>query len=114
MTSEPAMTARRLLRGLDRASLATTLEGRPYASLVLVATAADGAPLLLLSDLAQHSINIKADPRVALLFDGTAGRADPLTGPRVSLLGRAAPSAAPGDRARFLARHPAAALYADF
>lgn len=115
MTVPPATTARQLLRGLDRATLATALAGgAPYASLVLVATAPDGAPLLLISDLAQHTMNIAAEPRVALLFDGTAGRDEPLTGPRLAVLGRAERSADAGLRARFLARHPSAAVYAGF
>src|SRR5260221_3435952 len=122
MTGPPAppaaLTARRLLRSLDRASLATSLAaslgGGPYASLVLVATAPDGSPLLLVSDLAQHAVNIAAEPRVALLFDGTAGLAEPLTGPRATVLGRAERSADERLRARFLAHHPGAALYAGF
>jgi len=112
--SSAALTARRLLRSLDRAALATSLApgsgGGPYVSLVLVATAPDGAPLLLLSDLAQHTMNMAAEPRVALLFDGTAGLAEPLTGARATVLGRAARSADERLRARFLARHPDAAL----
>jgi hypothetical protein len=114
----PALAARRLLRSLDRAALATSLApasgGGPYASLVLAATAPDGAPLLLLSDLAQHTMNMAAEPRVALLFDGTAGLAEPLTGARATVLGRAERSADERLRARFLARHPGAALYAGF
>lgn len=126
-----AEAARHLLRGIDRAALATRLarndaqgndaqgadtEGWPYASLVLVAADHDGTPLLLLSDLAEHSRNIAADGRVALLFDGTAGRADPLTGPRLTVLGRAerSNSGESRQRTRFLGRHPSAALYAGF
>src|SRR6266704_3292356 len=104
----PAAAARWLLRSRDRATLATLLAGglagAPYASLVLTATAADGAPLLLISDLAQHTINIAAEPSVALLFDGTAGFDEPLTGPRVTVLGRAERSVDARLRARFLAR----------
>jgi putative heme iron utilization protein len=118
MTAAPAppaaTTARWLLRSLDRASLATSFAGAPYVSLVLAATAPDGAPLLLLSDLAQHTVNIAADPRIALLFDGTAGHDEPLTGPRVTLLGRVERSDDARLRGRFLARHPGAALYAGF
>lgn len=110
----PAATARRLMRALDRATLATSLEGWPYASLVLVALDHDASPLLLLSDLAEHSKNIKRDPRLSLLFDGTAGRDDPLTGARVSVLGEARLDADPRRLARFIARHPAAAGYAGF
>jgi putative heme iron utilization protein len=106
--------ARRLIRSLDRAALATTMEGRPYVSLVVTACAGDASPLLLLSDLAQHTANLRADPRVALLFDGSGGFADPLAGPRLSLLGRAEPCADDQLFARFLARHPSAAGYAGF
>ena len=85
-----AASVRRLIRSQDRASLATTLagDGTPYASLVLYATAADATPVLLLSNLAEHTKNLKADPRASLLVDGTAGLADPLTGARATLVGR--------------------------
>jgi len=129
---QPGITVRRLMDTARQASLATALapttlaptaltrdhSGRPYVSLVLVAQDEGGSPVLLLSDLAEHSRNLKAEPRAALLYDGTAGLADPLTGPRASILGRIEPIAAsePVSRlkARFLARHPAAASYADF
>jgi heme iron utilization protein len=114
MTITPAVTARKLLRTLDRATLGTLFEGQPYASLVLAATAPDGAPLLLISDLAQHTVNIAAEPRVALLFDGTVGLDEPLTGPRVTLLGRAERTSDQRLRARFLARHPSATFFAGF
>jgi len=109
-------TVRELVRGLDRASLATLLAGEnwPYASLVLVALDHDLSPILLMSDLALHSKAIAADDRVSLLFDGTAGLDQPLTGPRVTLLGRAARSHDCILRRRFLARHPDAGMYADF
>jgi putative heme iron utilization protein len=106
--------ARRLMRGCERAALATSLEGAPYASLVLVAADLDASPLLLLSDLAQHSRNIAFDPRVSLLLDGTEGHADRLDGPRLTLLGRAEAAADPRLFARFTARHPSSAVYAGF
>lgn len=116
---------RRLLRSLDRATLATRLAaspagadedsgGWPYASLVLLAVDQTAAPLLLLSDLAEHTRNIQADARVALLVDGTAGLADPLTGARATVLGRAGVCDETGAHARYVARHPSAALYAGF
>ena len=109
---------RELVRRLDKATLATVLPNEnvtwPYASLVLVAVDHDLSPILLISNLAEHSKAIAADNRVSLLFDGTAGLDQPLTGPRVTLMGRAAPTDDPRLRARFLARHPDAALYADF
>lgn len=111
-------TVRGLLRALDRTSLATNLPGEPaawpYASLVLVAVDHDLSPILLISDMAEHTKAIKADDRVSLLFDGTAGLEQPLTGPRVTVLGRARRTADERLKARFLARHPDAALYAGF
>jgi len=110
----PAEQCRQVARACTTASLATLLDGAPYASLVLVAFDHDATPLLLMSDLAEHTRNIAADSRVSLLLDGTAGYAEPLTGPRVTLTGRAERSAEARHRARFLARHPGAAMYADF
>lgn len=118
MTDDSPRLVRDLLRRLDRAGLATALPGAggtwPYASLVLVAVDHDLAPILLLSDLAEHSKAIAADDRVCLLFDGTAGLEQPLTGPRASLLGRAARTRDERLKRRFLARHPDATLYAGF
>jgi len=112
----PAKTARLLIRSLGSATLATSLatDGWPYTSLVLTACDHDASPLLLISGLAEHTKNIKKDARVSLLFDGTADLPDRLTGARVSLLGRAERTTEPRHRARYLARHPEAASYADF
>jgi hypothetical protein len=112
--SSPAIAARRLMRGLDRATLATSQEGWPYASLVLVALDHRAQPLLLLSNLAEHTKNLKRDRRASLLFDGTAGREDPLTGARVTVLGEIEPVADEALLARYTTRHPSAAAYAGF
>jgi len=118
MTDELSRTVRDLIRGLDRAALACLLPDaggpRPYASLVLVAVDHDLSPLLLLSDLAEHSKAIAVDPRVSLLFDGTGGLDQPLTGSRVSLVGRAQPTDDERLKDRYLAHHPDAAMYAGF
>jgi hypothetical protein len=107
--------ARNLLRQATRASLATLdAGGAPYASLVLVASDEDAAPILLLSDLAEHAKNLKRDARAALLIDGTAGLADALSGPRVTLMGTLSRGEAARLKPRFLARHPHAAAYAGF
>ncbi len=110
----PAQSARKVMRATDRATLATSQSGWPFASLVLVALDHDATPLLLISDLSEHAKNIKAEPRVSLLFDGTQGLDDPLTGPRVTVLGEAAPIEDARLKSRFLARHPSAELYAGF
>lgn len=116
--AETAALSRRIVRAAERAVLGTLLpDGAPYASLVLVATASDGTPLLLLSELAEHTRNLRRDPRASLLVDGTAGHPDPLTGPRLTLQGGAAvidDADVAAARERFLARHPGAANYAGF
>ena len=117
---DPHRNVRELVRSRDRAALATALPGAggegawPYASLVLVAVDHDLSPILLMSDLAEHSKAIATDSRVSLLFDGTAGLAQPLTGPRVTLLGHAAKTDDARLRRRFLRHHPDAEMYAGF
>ena len=111
---DPARIGRRLLRREQRGTLATSLRGAPYASLVLITADLDASPLLLLSDLAQHSRNIAFDPRVSLLIDGTAGYRDPLTGPRLTVIGQARAVDDPRRLARFTAHHPTSALYSGF
>ena len=111
---DPPVIGRLLARGCSRAVLATSLNGAPYASLVLFAVDLDASPLLLLSDLAQHSRNIAFDPRVSLLLDATQGHLDPLTGPRLTLLGRALANDDPRCLGRFVSHHPSSADYAGF
>jgi putative heme iron utilization protein len=104
-------------RAVAKAALGTILratDGWPYVSLVSVATDHDGAPLLLLSDLSEHAKNLQDDDRASLLFDATGEREDPLAGDRVTLLGRLVRTAQPSHPARYLGRHPAAAMYAGF
>ena len=82
--------SRALLRRSRQGALATLMAGSgdPYCSLVNVATAADGTPLLLISRLAVHTKNILADPRVSLMLDERKS-GDPLQGARVMLMGTA-------------------------
>jgi len=110
------------MRACGTATLATTQRdtvqpgrgGTPYASLVQVAFDLDATPVLLISRLADHTQNLLADPRCGLLFDGTAGLAEPLTGPRLGVIGRLEPTDDGRLKRRFLARHPGAAGYAAF
>lgn len=115
MTDSPAFVIRDLLRSEPRGALGTLdALGAPYVSLVMLAVDHDASPLLLLSDLADHTRNLKADPRVSLLIDGTRDMATPLAGARATLMGEIAPSADAHRLARFVARHPDAAQYAGF
>lgn len=106
---------RALARGARVASLATvSAGGEPFASLVTPAFMPDFSPLLLLSGLSEHTRHLRADPRAALLVVGEATGPNPQTAPRVTLTGLAAPIDDPRCRARYLAIHPYAALYAGF
>ena len=124
--AQAGVKARRVMRCAGTAALGTALaaadkpaEPWAYVSLVLACLDLDASPLLLLSDLAEHTRNLQRDPRVSLLFEATAGLRDPLTGPRVTVLGRLAPvgngtSAEERLMERFVARHPSAAQYRSF
>ena len=116
--------ARAVVRSLDRAALATAMtdNGTPYASLAMTACDPSGSPLLLLSDLAVHTSNLKADRRASLLYDATAGLDNPLTGTRATLVGSIErvgggggdPALTARYLARYLAQHPDAEAYAGF
>lgn len=114
--NEAATAARRLVRTALKACLATLDRetGHPYPSLVLVATEPDGSPILLLSRLAQHTRNLEADGRAAILFDGTDGLGDPLAGGRVTVSGNVRPTDSDTAMRRFVARHTSAQGYAAF
>lgn len=112
---DPKAVAKKLLREGRSGALATLMAGSgdPYCSLVNVATATDGSPLLLISRLAVHTRNILADPRVSLMLDERK-ESDPLEGARVMLMGRAAVTDKAEVRRRYLARQPEAEMFAGF
>lgn len=107
--------AKLLLRTIRAGALATLDRetGHPFASLVTVATDHDGAPLLLMSRLSAHTLNLEADPRASILLS-QGGKGDPLAHPRLTVVGEAARTGEARVRERFLARNPKSRLYADF
>ena len=111
--------AKTLLREARFAALACLEPGSgvPLASRVALATDQRGAPLFLISELSPHFGALAADPRASLLI-GEPGKGDPLAHPRLTAIGRAQRITDKEERAqvkaRYLGRHPKAALYADF
>jgi len=112
--------AKQILRQAAHGSLATLEQGNghPLASRVTVATDIDGTPIILISELSSHTTALMNDPRCSLLI-GELGTGDPLAHPRMTLICSAEQldrQSDEGQRAkkRFLMRHNAAALYADF
>jgi heme oxygenase (biliverdin-IX-beta and delta-forming) len=111
----PKTAAKKLLREGRSGALATLMpeSGDPYCSLVNVATAADGAPLLLISTLAVHTKNLLNDARCSLMIDERK-EGDPLEGGRVMLLGTAVKTDDKDVRRRYLARQQEAQVFAGF
>lgn len=111
-----AQEARGLLRRARTGTLGTINadDGTPYASLVNVATDVRGCPLILVSTLAWHTRNLLADPRGSLMVAELPAQGDALTGPRVTVMGRFRQVDGQEVGRRYLARHPAAELYAGF
>lgn len=119
MTDRRSFTAgeaRNLLRRARTGTLATLNagDGTPYASLVNLATDVRGCPVILVSTLAWHTRNLLADPRASVMVAEMPPEGDALTGARVTVMGRFAKVPAAEVSRRYLARHPAAELYAGF
>jgi heme oxygenase (biliverdin-IX-beta and delta-forming) len=97
-------------------TLAVEPAGFPYGSFVTFGLDG-GSPVLLISELAEHTRNLRADERASLLVV-ESGSGDPLARGRVTLIGRAHVLASEGPRERarqaYLSAHPNGAYYADF
>lgn len=108
--------ARNLLRRARTATLGTLNreDGCPYASLINIATDVRGCPVILVSTLAWHTRNLLADARASVMVAEVPSSGDALTGPRVTVMGRFAKTEDEGVKRRYLARHPAAEMYAGF
>ncbi len=114
-----AELSRTLIAAVRTAALATLGDGGfPFGSLVSHALDATGRPLLLLSDLAEHTRNLAADPRASVMAV-EAGDGDPLALARVTIVGRVAE--VPDDErdaalGTYLETHPGAfyARFSDF
>jgi heme iron utilization protein len=115
MPLEPAAQARQLLRASRSAALATLApDAQPFVSLVTPACLPDGSLVLLISRLAEHTKHLLVDPRCSILATGMPDSDNPQTTPRVTVTGIAAPADEPEIKARYLAIHPYASLYAGF
>jgi heme iron utilization protein len=117
-TPSHAERACTLVAGVGTGALSTLAlqpAGFPYGSFVTYGLDG-GAPIFLISEMAEHTRNLRADQRASLLVV-EPGEGDPLSRARVTLVGACRPIAE-GDRARALAAlvavHPGAARYAAF
>lgn len=103
----------------QRAGVLSTLSrrhaGHPFGSVVPYVVLPDGALAIYISDLAEHTKNLLADPRAALtVLDPQDLAGDAQAGPRLTLLASAAPvpeHAAAAVAARYEGYFPKAAGY---
>ena len=101
-------------------------DGVPHVSFVTLDPQNDGTAVLLLSDLARHTANIRRDARVTLLVmanqaleDGsvTGSGEDPLAEERITVHGAIEPypeKRLEYGKVRYIKHHPTAAQYIDF
>lgn len=117
-TPSHAERARTLAAGIPTGTLCTMAqdpEGYPYGSFVTVAFHG-GNPVFLISELAEHTKNLRKDERASLVVAETKA-ADPLANGRVTVIGPCKPveaGALQAVRETFLAMHPGASYYVDF
>jgi hypothetical protein len=91
--------------------------GFPFGSLMPYALDRAGRPILLISNMAMHTQNLKADPRCSLFLAQTAADGDPLGAARATLVGRAESvqdGELAGVRETYLARHENSRYWVDF
>jgi putative heme iron utilization protein len=95
-------------------TLSSKLEGWPFGSIAPYALGESGEPLLLISEIAEHTRNLRADARVSLLVRDSRALADPQAGARATLIGYAMPVPAPyleHEQARYLELFPNASSF---
>lgn len=112
-----AIAARNLLAAASSGVLATlAADGYPYASIVEVLPTSEGDIVLLLSDLAEHTRNLKADGRVSLVVAQDETEEGVLALGRATFQGTATriDDGRTRYRAAYLERHPSAETYIDF
>lgn len=111
-----AELSRSLVNRQRTASLSTlTPDGFPYGSVVSYVDDDLGNPILLISEMAEHTVNARSEERASLLVVDTGADGDPLGQARLTLVGRLSVVEQPADvRERYLERHPYASYYADF
>jgi hypothetical protein len=96
-------------------TLSARKPGWPLGSLVAYALDGVGRPVFLFTELAQHTRNLRADPRASLFVQEPAAR-NPQSAGRLALLGTLTP--VPGGelseaRDRYVAAHPEGKSFAE-
>jgi putative heme iron utilization protein len=121
VSGDPGAEIRHRLLSVPTATLSTLaaehdVEGWPFGSLAPYALRADGTPIVYLSEIAQHTKNLRRDPRVSLFVRDPHATGDAQASWRITVLARARALAEPDDlleevHARYRERVPAAPSY---
>jgi heme iron utilization protein len=115
-----AERVRTLLSHVPVATLSTLSRkhpGFPFGSLMPFALDSSGRPIFLISNMAMHTQNLKADARASLLVMQDSGAEDPLGAARITLAGEVLPlpeGETGAVRALYLSRHENARYWVDF
>jgi len=91
--------------------------GFPFGSLMPYALDPAGRPVFLISNMAMHTQNLKADPRSSLFVSQSSADGDPLGAARATLVGHAEPVGVDdlaSVRELYLARHENSRYWVDF
>jgi len=91
--------------------------GFPFGSLMPFALDSLGRPIFLISSMAMHTQNLKADSRCSLFVGQAGADGDALGAARATLIGNAEPvpeDNVTGARERYLARHENSRYWVDF
>jgi hypothetical protein len=132
---------RQLIRTASKGFLSTHLDPKnfqakkidlnkafPYSTFTLTAFDYDLSPIVLLSNLSEHTVNIEKNNLVSLMVceeqkiyqffpkfrNKIFDYEDPMSRPRITLIGNLKITKNKNHRKRFLNRHPAAKLYSNF
>jgi putative heme iron utilization protein len=122
VVAEPSFAERaRTLVHLTRVGSISTLSrkqpGFPFGSVMPYGLDEHGRPIFLISTMAMHTQNLKADPRSSLLVTEDDADGDPLGASRVTLVGNVLPvpeAEIPGARKVYLERQPNSKYWVDF
>src|ERR1700722_16285006 len=122
VVAEPSFAERaRTLVHLTRVGSISTLSrkqpGFPFGSVMPYGLDEHGRPIFLISTMAMHTQNLKADPRSSLLVTQDEADGDPLGASRVTLVGNVLPvpeAEIPGARKVYLERQPNSKYWVDF
>ncbi|MGB3406201.1 MAG: pyridoxamine 5'-phosphate oxidase family protein [Jannaschia sp.] len=107
-------TARTLLNGAASGALGTLRDGVPMVTRVGCLWMPGHGLLMLLSDLSDHARALAANPACSILLGEPGSKGDPLTHPRLTIIGGAAAADKSALRDAYLAARPKATLYYDF